>query len=95
MRAQVWVTTSKTRAETERAIRSNEDTAMFTNELLKEMDHTTHRFSEENFQERDDTAPPLRYHYRVVGGIREGKISPGTGREFNTCWEVSELPRPT
>ena len=53
---------------------------------------TISRFSEENFQDRDDTTPPLRYDARVVGGRWEGSISPGTNREFNTCREASELP---
>ena len=91
MDTSVWVTTSKTRDETEAWVRHNDD-AGFTTELLSEVDLTISRFSEENFQERDDTTPPLRYDHRVAGGRWEVNINPGTGREFNTCKEASELP---
>ena len=91
MHTSVWVITSKTRDEMEARVHHNDD-AGFTNELLLEVDLTISRFSEENFRERDDTKPPLRYDYRVVGGIWRGNINPGTDREFNTCREASELP---
>ena len=90
MHASVWVITSKTRDEMEAWVRRNGDG--FVAKLLREVDLTIARFSEENFQEQGDTAPPLRYDYRVVGGQWEGNINPGANREFNTCREASELP---
>ena len=84
------VITSKNRHEIEARVRRNGDG--FVAELLREVDLTIARFSEENFRERDDTRPPLRYDYRVVGGIWMGNINPGTDRQFNTCREASELP---
>ena len=90
MDTSVWVITSKTRDEMEARVRRNGDG--FAAELLREVDLTISRFSEENFREQGDTAPPLRYDYRVVGGIWRGNINPGTDREFNTCREASELP---
>ena len=91
MHTSVWVITSKTRDEMEARVRHNDD-AGFTNELLLEVDLTIARFSEKNFREQGDTAPPLRYDYRVVGGIWKGNINPETDREFNPCREASELP---
>ena len=91
MHTTVWVITSKTRDEMEAQVR-HKGGAGFTAELLREVDITIARFSEENFQEQGDTAPPLRYDARVVGGRWEGNINPGTNREFNTCREASELP---
>ena len=91
MHTSVWVITSRTKHEMEAAVRHKGD-ADFTAELLGEVDLTISRFSEENFQDRDDTTPPLRYDYRVVGGVWRGNVNPGTGREFNTCREASELP---
>ena len=90
MDTSVWVITSKTRDEMEARVRRNGDG--FAAELLREVDLNISRFSEENFREQGDTAPPLRYDYRVVGGIWRGNINPGTDREFNTCREASELP---
>ena len=67
------------------SVLSNEASARFVTDLLREVDLTISRFSEENFLERDDTTPTLKYDYRVVGGIWRGNLNPGTG-------ESSTLP---
>ena len=72
MHTSVWVITSKTRDEMEARVRRNG--AGFTTEFRREVDITIARFSEKNFQEQGDTAPPLRYDARVVGGRWEGNI---------------------
>ena len=91
MNTKVWVITSKTRDEMETSVLCRYDDG-FTGELLSETDRTIARSSEENFQERDGTTPPFRYDHRFVGGTWDGDINPGTGREFNTGREASELP---
>ena len=73
MHTSVWVITSKNRDDMEARVR-HKGGAGFTTELLGEVDLTISRFSEENFQEQGDTAPPLRYDYRVIGALWDGNI---------------------
>ena len=91
MHASVWVITSRTRKDMEAAVSSGED-AGFAAELMREAESITAGFNESNHQERDDTRPPIRYDGQTVGGRWAGNINPGTGRDFNTCKEASELP---
>ena len=91
MNLSVWVITSRTRGEMDTAVSSGSETGLV-DELTTEADTICARFHEANHQERDNTTPPSRYDLRTIGGLWSGNICPGTGREFNTCREASELP---